>query len=242
MNISLTGKKILIAGATGAIGKALAQAAHQAGAEVAGSFHTDEETACQLEALGIRMTRADLTQRTQAEALVHWAIEPWGYLDALVYAAGNIRDGLFLRLTEDQWADVLRLHLDGLAACCRAVLPCMQKRGQGKLVAFGSMAGRSGRAGQTHYSAAKAATVGFMKSLAKEVGRFGITTHVICPGFTDSKMTRSASPQAWERAKADSALGMLGSTDVVASFAIWLLSDWCKGVTGQVFHLDSRVG
>jgi len=126
-------------------------------------------------------------------------------------------------------------------ACTQAVLPSMKQRRQGKLVAIGSISGSIGRAGQSNYAAAKAATVGFVKSLAREVGRFGIGANVICPGFIDSKMTRVAPPEAWERAKADSALGVLSGVETTASFTVWLLSDLARGVTGQVFHLDSRI-
>jgi acetoacetyl-CoA reductase/3-oxoacyl-[acyl-carrier protein] reductase len=103
------------------------------------------------------------------------------------------------------------------------------------------MAGLTGRAGQANYSAAKAGTVGFMKSLGLEVGRWGITANVICPGFIDSKLTRAAPAEVWERARTDSACGTLSSVEVVASFTTWLLSDLCHGVTAQVFNLDSRI-
>lgn len=241
MNISLANKKILVAGATGAIGRAVAEAALDSGAWVAGSYWRNEEAARGLEARGIRMLRSDLSDRAQAREMIQKVLSEAGHLDGLVYTAGNTRDRAFSRMEDEEWDEVLRLHLDGLMASCRALLPGMQERRRGKLVAVGSQSGLTGRAGQTNYSAAKAATVGFVKSLAREAGRFGVTANVICPGFIDSKMTRAAPPEAWERAKAASALASISSVEVVASFSVWLLSDLCQGVTGQVFQLDSRI-
>lgn len=241
MDISLTGKKILVTGASGAVGGAIARAAQEAGAWVMGATLQNGPRARELEAAGILMKQDDLSDRSAAAGLVRHALEKAGSLDGLVYSAGNTRDRTLLKMSDPEWDEVMRLHLDGLVACCRAALPGMQERRQGKIVAIGSQSGLTGRMGQTNYSAAKAATVGFIKSLAREAGRFGVTANVVCPGFIDSKMTRSAPPGVWERAKAASALGTVSSVETVASFTTWLLSDLCTGVTGQVFQLDSRI-
>ncbi len=241
MTISLAGKRILITGATGAVGGAVAEACRQAGAWVAGSYLTNQEAARQMESQGVRMWQADLTDRAKARELVAQALKEAGGLDALVYAAGNTRDRTLAKLTDEDWDEVMRLHLEGLVACCQAALPSMRAQRKGKVVAVGSQSGLTGRVGQANYSAAKAATVAFVKSLAREEGRFGVTANVVCPGFVDSKMTRAAPQEAWERARASSALGTISSVEVVASFAVWLLSDLCFGVTGQLFQLDSRV-
>ena len=241
MTISLAEKKILVTGATGAIGRAVAEAAHQAGAWVAGSYFSDETLAQELRRQGIRMFKSDLTDRAQARSLVEQVLKEAGHLDGLVYAAGNTRDKTLQRLTDDDWDQVIALHLSGLFTCIQAVLPGMRERRAGKLVAFGSMAGLTGRVGQANYSAAKAGTIGLMKTVAREAGRWGITANVICPGFIESKMTRGAPPEAWERAKNESLLGKVSSVATVSFFTTWLLSDSCSGVTGQLFQLDSRV-
>ena len=240
MTISLAGKRILGAGAPGAVGGAVVEAARECGAWVAGSYFKDEDEAGRLRAQGIVMEQADLTDRAQARALVD-RVAAEGPLDALVYTAGNTKDHTLLKLIDEEWDQVLRLHLDGLMACSQQAVRSMRDRRGSKIVAIGSMSGLTGRAGQTNYSAAKAGTVGFIKALAREVGRLGITANGICPGFVDSKMTRSSPPEAWERARTDSALGILSSVEVVASFTTWLLSDLCHGVTGQIFNLDSRI-
>ena len=241
MIVSLQGKKILVTGATGAVGSAVACAAKEAGAWVMGSYLRNESKAKEMGAQGILMAQADLSDRAQARKLVQQALEQAGSLDALLYSAGNTRDRTLLKLKDAEWDEVMKLHLEGLVACCQAVLPGMQERRRGKIVAIGSQSGLTGRAGQANYSAAKAATIGFIKSLAREAGRFGVTANVVCPGFVDSQMTRSAPPEAWERAKTASALGTVSSVETVASFTAWLLSDLCSGVTGQLFQLDSRI-
>ncbi|MBI3323269.1 MAG: SDR family oxidoreductase [Candidatus Omnitrophica bacterium] len=241
MNVSLSGKKILVAGATGAVGRAVAGRLRECGAWVAGSYHGSEEAAAELGRQGLSMIRADLSRREEAGALIRRVLREAGHLDGLVYAAGNTRDRTLLKMTDEEWDDVLRLHLEGLMACCREALPAMRQRGEGKLVALGSISGAVGRAGQANYSAAKAAVVGFMKSVARETGRFGVAANVVLPGFVDSRMTRAAPPEARERALADSAMGRISDAEVTASFTAWLLSDLCRGVTGQVFNLDSRV-
>ena len=241
MNLSLAGKKILVTGASGAVGGGIARAARKAGAWVAGSYLRNETEAQTLVREGVQMFQADLSDREQAGRLVFSVLEEAGSLDGLVYSAGNTRDKTLLKMSGKEWDEVMKLHLDGLVACCQAVLPGMQERRQGKLVAIGSQSGLTGRLGQANYSAAKAATVGFIKSLAREAGRFGVAANVVCPGFIDSPMTRGAPPEAWDRAKTASALGTISSVETTASFTVWLLSDFCSGVTGQVFQLDSRI-
>lgn len=241
MNPALFEKRILVTGATGAIGGAVALAAKQAGAEVFGSYAGDAARAGEMEKAGIRMFQADLADPAQVRRLVEQVLQAAGSLDALVYAAGNTGDRTLAKMTDGEWDRVIAVHLTGLSICCRALLPSMQKQKRGKIVAFGSQVGLTGRVGQANYSAAKAGTIGFIRTLAREAGRFGVTANVICPGFIDSKMTRSAAPEAWERARAASTLGEVSSVETVASFICWLLSDSCRGVTGQVFQLDSRI-
>ena len=229
-----------MAGATGAVGRAILEAAREAGAWVGGSYFQSEAEADSLKGQGIFMVQADLSDRAQARKSVVSVLEQ-GPLDALVYTAGNTRDHTVFKLTDSDWDEVMKLHLEGLLACTQAVLGSMRERRGGKIIAIGSMSGFIGRPGQANYSAAKAATVAFMKTVAREAGRFGISANVICPGFIDSRMTQAAPPEVWERAKTDSALGTISSVETVASFTTWLLSDLAKGVTGQVFQLDSRV-
>ena len=242
MNIFLNRKRFLVTGATGAVGRAVAGSLRESGAWVAGTYAQNESSAEELRRAGVVMLRADLGDRAQARGCVAQAIEQSGAgLDGLVYCAGNTRDRTLLKMTDAEWDDVQRVHLAGLVACVQTALPSMQLRKQGKIIAMGSLSGKVGRVGQANYSAAKAATTAFVKSLAREAGRFGISANVVCPGFIDSRMTRGAPPEAWERAKNESVLGAISSVEVVASFVTWMLSDACRGVTGQLFQLDSRI-
>jgi len=241
MNISLKDKRILVTGATGGVGSAVVQAILSAGGTVIGSYFQDEETADKLRGQGVQMLKADLRDRDQIRSLIQTALGDEGKLDALVYAAGNARDGLFIKMSDTDWDDVLAVHLNGLATALQAVLPSMKKAKAGKLIALGSFGGQTGRVGQANYAAAKAGTVGLVKTIAKEAGRFGVSANVVFPGFIDSKMTQATPPQVWERAKADSAMGRLSLAPVVASFIVWMLSDLCEGVTGQLFPIDSRI-
>jgi 3-oxoacyl-[acyl-carrier protein] reductase len=241
MKISLEGKKILVTGASGAVGGAIAEAAREAGAWVAGSYNKSEEDARALKAKGVFMVKADLADRAQARSLVSTILKEAGSLDALVYAAGNAMDKTVPKLTDAEWDQVMQLHVGGLFASVQAVLPSMRERKGGKIIAIGSLSGVIGRIGQSNYSAAKAGMIGFVKTVAKEAGRFGVSANVVCPGFIDSRMTRTAPPEAWDRAKAESALGTIGVPRTAASFTVWMLSDLCTNVTGQVFQLDSRI-
>ena len=241
MNISLQGKRILVTGATGGIGCRIAQTLQDSGAWVAGSYFKDEEKAAELRTRGLHLIQADLRDRSQARSLVAKALQEAGHLDSLVYCAGNTRDRLFATLSDEEWDEVIKLHVEGLVFSVQALLPSMKERGAGTILSFTSMAGLTGRAGQANYAAAKSAALGFIKTIAREMGRFGITANAVSPGFIDSKMTRQAPPEVWERAKADSVLGKVSSVETVASFTTWLLSDLAQGVTGQLFQLDSRI-
>lgn len=229
-------------GATGGIGSAVVRQLLQSGAQVTGSYFQDQSGADSLQKQGAVMIRADLGNRDDVRLLVKKSLEQsGGALDALVYAAGNTRDHTLLKMTDDEWDAVIGVHLTGLVTACKELLPSMQQRKQGKIIAMGSQSGLTGRLGQANYSAAKAGAAGFIKTLAREAGRFGVTANLVCPGFVDSKMTRSAPPEAWERAKSASALGTISSAQTVASFITWMVSDHCAGVTGQIFQLDSRI-
>ncbi len=241
MNISLEGKKILVTGASGAVGRAVAEEALHSGAWVAGSYFQSEEEAQQLQSQGVFMVKSDLSDRAQARNLVSAVLAQAGHLDGLVYSAGNTRDRTAAKITDQEWDEVIAVHLNSLFAVTQAVLPVMREKGRGKLIAIGSLSGVIGRLGQPNYSAAKAGVIGYMKSVAKEAGRFGVTANVVCPGFVDSRMTRKIPQEAWERAKSESALGTISSVETASSFIVWLLSDLCTNVTGQVFQLDSRI-
>ncbi|MBI4313590.1 MAG: SDR family oxidoreductase [Candidatus Omnitrophica bacterium] len=237
--MGLRGKTLLVTGASGAIGSAIVRAAKLQGAWVAGTYHTHRPTpqecpADLLEAVDVRL-KPSIVQWV-AKSLAHN-----GQIDGLVTAAGNVQDRTCVKMTDAEWDDVLQTHLTGTFHSIQAVLPPMQYHRLGKIITVISQAGIHGRFGQANYAAAKGAILGLTRSVAKELGEWGIEVNAICPGFTPSRMTETAPPEAWERARSASAMGMLGDAEVLANLTLWLLSDECRGITGQIFYADSRI-
>ena len=235
----LRGKTILITGASGTIGGAIVRAAKREGAWVAGSYltHPPDPQQCPADLL-------DAVDVTQREPVIQWIariLQARGQIDGLVTAAGNLADRTLAKMTDAEWDTVIATHLTGTFHVVRAALPSMAHQRTGKILTVVSMAGLHGRGAQANYSAAKAGVLGFMKSAAQELGPWGIEVNALCPGFTPSRMTETVPPEGWERARAASALGVLGEAEVAADLAVWLLSDRCRGITGQIFHCDSRI-
>ena len=235
----LRGKTLLVTGASGTIGGAIVRAAKAQGAWVAGTYlaHRPAPEQCPADLL----EAVDVTGR---EAVIQWvarALQRRGQIDGLVTAAGNLADRTLVRMTEGEWDAVIATHLTGTYHAVQAVLPSMQYHRIGKILTVISVAGLHGRVGQANYSAAKAGVLGFTRSAAQELGPWGIEVNALCPGFTPSRMTAQVPAEGWERSRAASALGILAEAEVAADLAVWILSDRCRGVTGQVFHVDSRV-
>lgn len=236
--MGLRGKVLLITGASGAIGSALVRAAKREGAWVAGAYltHRPESSQCPADLLEL----VDVTQRDAVTQWVAKAVSRTGQIDGLVTAAGNLADRTLVKMTDDEWHSVLATHLTGTFLAVQAVLPSMTYHRLGKIVTVISMAGLHGRFGQANYSAAKAGVLGFTKAAAQELGPWGIEVNALCPGFTPSRMTETVPPKGWARARTASATGTLADAEVAADLTLWLLSDRCRGVTGQIFHVESR--
>lgn len=231
-------KVILVTGASGAIGRAVVRAAKRDGAWVAGTYltHRPDPTECPADLL----EPVDVTQLEPVQRWVAKAVARTGQIDGLVTAAGTVADRTLVKMTDAEWSGVIASHLTGTFHAVHAVLPSMQYHRLGKIITVLSMAGVHGRFGQANYSAAKAGLLGFTKSLALEVGPWGVEVNALCPGFTPSRMTETVPPDGWARARTASATGTLADAEVTADLAAWLLSDRCRGITGQVFHVDSR--
>lgn len=235
----LRGKTILVTGASGAIGGAIVRAAKREGAWVAGSYltHRPDSQHCPADLL----ESVDVTQREPVTQWVARILQARGQIDGLVTAAGTLADRMLVKMTDEEWDTVIATHLTGTYRVVRAVLPSMAHQRSGKIITVVSMAGVHGRFGQANYAAAKAGVLGFMKSAAQELGPWGIEVNALCPGFTPSRMTETVPPAGWERARAASALGTVAEPEVAADLVVWLLSDRCRGITGQTFHCDSRI-
>lgn len=234
----LRGKTLLVTGASGAIGSAIVRAAKRDGAWVAGTYltHRPESSECPADLL----EPVDVTRLEPVQQWVAKAVARTGQIDGLVTAAGTVADRTLVKMTDAEWSGVINSHLTGTFHAVQAVLPSMQYHRLGKIVTVLSMAGIHGRFGQANYSAAKAGLLGFTKSLALEVGPWGVEVNALCPGFTPSRMTETVPPEGWERARTASATGTLADAEVAADLVCWLLSERCRGITGQIFHVDSR--
>ncbi|HKL64735.1 MAG TPA: 3-oxoacyl-[acyl-carrier-protein] reductase [Roseovarius sp.] len=236
----LTGKSALITGASGGIGAAIARALHSAGATVGLSgTRTDPLEALATE-LGDRahVLPCNLGDPQAVEALPKQAIAATGGLDILVNNAGITRDQLFMRMSDDDWDEVLSVNLTSAMRLCRASVRPMMKARWGRIINIGSVVGAIGNPGQVNYSAAKAGLEGMTKSIAHEVAARGITANVVSPGFIATPMTDKLTEDQKAALFAKIPAGRMGTPDEVAAAALYLSSPGAAYVTGTVLHVN----
>lgn len=236
----LTGKKALVTGASGGIGGAVAEALHRAGATVALSG-TREAPLQELAAkLGERahVVTANLGDAAAVEALPKAASEAMGGIDILVNNAGITRDNLFMRMSDEEWAQVIEVNLTSSFRLCRAVLRGMMKARWGRIVNIGSVVGATGNPGQGNYAAAKAGLVGMSKSLAYEVASRGITVNCVSPGFIETAMTDKLNEEQKGRILTQIPAGRMGSAEEIAAAVLYLSSIEAGYVTGATLHVN----
>ena len=185
-----------------------------------------------------KSTQADISNSADVEKLVDLTLQEFSRVDILVNNAGITRDALFMRMKDEDWDQVLQTNLTGTAYCMRQVIrPMMRQRG-GRIINISSVVGLIGNAGQANYAASKAAIVGLTKSLAKEVGRRGITVNAIAPGFITTDMTAALSEQDQQKMLAVIPTGHFGEPEDVAELALFLATDAARYITGQVLQVD----
>lgn len=238
---NLEGKTALVTGATGGIGGAVARALHAQGAAVVLSG-TREAVLQDLAAeLGGRVfvAAANLSDAESVDGLVGRAEEAAGAgLDILVANAGITKDGLLMRMKDEDFADVIKINLESYFRLSRAAMRGMMKRRAGRIIGVTSVVGVTGNPGQTNYAASKAGMIGFSKSLAQEVASRGITVNCIAPGFIASPMTDVLTDQQKEGILRSIPAGRLGTGDEIAAAACFLASDEAGYVTGQTLHVN----
>lgn len=238
---NLSGKIALVTGATGGIGGAIARSLHAQGATVVLSGTREAVLADLAKELGERafFAAANLSDPESVDGLVARAEEAaGGPLDILVANAGITKDGLLMRMKDEDFQSVIQINLESYFRLTRAAVKGMMKRRSGRIIGITSVVGVTGNPGQTNYSASKAGMIGFSKSLAQEVGSRGITVNCIAPGFIASPMTDVLNDQQREAILGKIPSGRLGTGEEIAAAAVYLSSNEAAYVTGQTLHVN----
>lgn len=235
---------VLVTGGTRGIGRAIVEAFAEAGAKVAFTFRSSTDAADalvdQLEEQGTEALalQGDVGDTETAQDHVDAVLDQWGALDVLVNNAGITRDGLMLRMQEDDWDAVLDTNLKGVFNFAKAAYRPMMRQQSGSIVNISSVVGTSGNAGQTNYAASKAGIVGFSKSLAKELGSRNITVNVVAPGYVQTDMTDALDDDTREDLLDTIPLDRLAEPDEIADAVLFLASPAAAYVTGHVLHVN----
>ncbi len=236
----LTGKTALVTGASGGIGAAIARTLHAQGATVALSGTRVAALESLAGELGgrVHVTPCDLSDKESVERLIPAAEAAMGQVDILVNNAGLTRDGLFLRMKDDDWDTVIAVNLTATFRLARAAVKGMMKRRGGRIISITSIVGVTGNPGQGNYAASKAGMIGMSKSLAAEVASRGVTVNCVAPGFIESPMTDALNDKQKEAILTQVPAGKLGQGADVAAAVAYLASAEAQYVTGQTLHVN----
>lgn len=239
----LEDKVVLITGASRGIGKSIAQECVKQGAKVAFTYMSSDEKAKALEAElkssgGIAVGfKSDASDFNQSQELVDKVVEQFGTVDVLINNAGITRDTLLMRMTEEQWDEVINTNLKSAFNLTKAVQKPMLKARSGSIINMSSVVGVKGNAGQSNYAASKAGLIGFTKSIAAELGSRNIRCNAIAPGFIETEMTEALDPEVVENWRKAIPLKRGGQPLDVANATVFLASDMSAYITGQTLHV-----
>lgn len=244
----LEGKTALITGAARGIGRAIALCFAREGCNIAFTniALTDEVRATEAEllALGVRAKAyaSDASDFDDAHTIVNQVVADFGAIDILVNNAGITRDALLLRMSEQQWDDVIRVNLKSAFNYTHAVVPVMMRARKGSIISLASVVGIAGNPAQANYAASKAGIIALMKSTAKELGARGIRANAVAPGYIDTDMTRALPQEVRDGFVSRIPLRRAGTPEEVAQVVLFLASDMSSYVSGQVLSIDGAMG
>ena len=236
----LKGKKVLVTGASGGIGKAIALELSSSGADLCltGRNKTKLENLQKIIGGNCQIIISDLSNSQGIENLADQAQKIMGQIDILVNNAGITKDNLFIRMSEDDWNEVININLNSIFKLTKLLIKGMVKRRFGRIINITSVIGVAGGAGQSNYSASKAGIIAMSKSLAQEVGSRSITVNSIAPGFIETNMTAELSDDRREDILKSISVGRLGKPDDIAGAVCFLASDKASYITGQTIHIN----
>lgn len=241
--MSLTGKKALVTGASRGIGRAVALMLAREGADVivtATSLERAKKTADEIVLLGRKAIpfKVDVGVTSEVEALFQMVTAEFGSLDILVNNAGITRDGLLMRMKDEEWDAVIDINLKGTFACTREAIKMMAKAKSGRIVNISSVVGEMGNAGQANYCASKAGLIGFTKAVAREYAKRNITVNAVAPGFIETDMTGVLSESVRDELLKQIPVNRFGTPEDIANAVFFLVSDMGSYVTGQVLSVN----
>lgn len=240
----LEGKVVLITGATRGIGKAIAEKCAAQGADIAFTYASSstkaDELVNQLSELGVKAEgfQSDAADHEAAAKLVEDVVKTFGTIDVLINNAGITRDGLLMRMSEEQWDEVIRTNLKSVFNLTKAAMRTMLKARSGSIINMSSVVGIKGNPGQSNYSASKAGILGFTKSVALEIGSRNVRCNAIAPGFIETEMTGALDEKAVQEWREAIPLKRGGTPEDVANLCLFLASDMSAYITGQTINVD----
>lgn len=238
--MELKGKVVLITGGSRGIGAAIVKTCHAAGAQVAFTYRSSSQRADALvKELGDRVKayQSDAADFEAAGELIKTVTGDWGQIDGLINNAGITKDNLLLRMSEEQWDQVMHVNLKSAFNLTKHCMRPMMKQRAGSIINMSSVVGIFGNAGQSNYAASKAGLIGFTKSIAKEVGSRNIRCNAIAPGFIATEMTEELDDKTKEQFLANIPLKRYGTAEEVADLCVFLLSDKSTYISGQAISI-----
>ena len=233
------GRVAVVTGGTRGIGAAISKGLKSAGYEVAATYHSNDEAAKKFQGeTGVRVYKWNVASYDECVAGLAQVEKDLGPVDVLVNNAGITKDGMFHKMTPDQWYSVINTNLNSLFNMCRPVIEGMRERGFGRIINISSVNGQKGQLGQSNYSASKAGDLGFTKALAQENANKGITVNAICPGYIATEMVKAMKQADVEKTISQIPVRRLGEPEEIARCVVFLASDEAGFITGSTLSAN----